>query len=143
MNRSKKKILFLTCWYPNKFDSLCGIFVREHALAIAAEGNDMQVVCINLLKSNSFLKTEIETLKENENLSVTFIHVYSLFHDLLYNFPALIKNVVNKKLNKIVDENEKYLKSYDPKKSVRSNLPHIMHWADHMSTVIDSQENTI
>ena len=39
-------------------------------------------------------------------------------------------------------DNEKYLKSYDPKKAVRSNLPHIMHWADHMSTVIESQDNT-
>ena len=39
------------------------------------------------------------------------------------------------------EDNEKYLKQFDPKKAIRSNLPHILHWADHMSTVIESQDN--
>jgi hypothetical protein len=39
------------------------------------------------------------------------------------------------------EDNEKYLKTYDPNKSVRYKLPYIMHWADHMSTVIESQSN--
>jgi hypothetical protein len=41
------------------------------------------------------------------------------------------------------EDNVKYLKVYDAKKAVKSNLPHLMHWADHMSTVIESQDNTI
>ena len=40
------------------------------------------------------------------------------------------------------EDNEKYLKSYDPKKAVRTNLAHLIHWADHMATVIESQNNT-
>jgi len=41
------------------------------------------------------------------------------------------------------EDNTKYLKVYDVKKAVKSNLPHLMHWADHMSTVIESQNNSI
>ena len=41
------------------------------------------------------------------------------------------------------EDNEKYLKVYDINKRMRFKLPYIMHWADHMSTVIESQDNTI
>jgi hypothetical protein len=41
------------------------------------------------------------------------------------------------------EDNTKYLKVYDAKKAVKSNLPHLMHWADHMSTVIESQDNNL
>ena len=41
------------------------------------------------------------------------------------------------------EDNTKYLKVYDAKKAIKSNLPHLMHWADHMSTVIESQDNNI
>lgn len=41
------------------------------------------------------------------------------------------------------EDNTKYLKVFDPKKAMRFNLAHVMHWADHMSTVVESQENTI
>lgn len=37
------------------------------------------------------------------------------------------------------EENIKYLKVFDNTKIIRSELPHIMHWADHMSTVIEYQ----
>ena len=39
------------------------------------------------------------------------------------------------------EDNEKYLKVFDPNKRMRYKLPYIMHWADHMSTVIESQDN--
>ena len=38
-------------------------------------------------------------------------------------------------------DNEKYLIAFDPNKRMRYKLPYIMHWADHMSTVIESQNN--
>ena len=41
------------------------------------------------------------------------------------------------------EDNVKYLKVFDAKKAIKSNLPHLMHWADHMSTVIESQDNTL
>jgi len=41
------------------------------------------------------------------------------------------------------EDNVKYLKVFDNTKSLRFNLPHVMHWADHMSTVVESQNNSI
>jgi hypothetical protein len=41
------------------------------------------------------------------------------------------------------EDNQKYLKVFDNTKSMRFNLPHVMHWADHMSTVVESQSNSI
>ncbi len=41
----KKRVLFLTPWYPNRFDSMFGLFVQRHAQAIAP---DYQVSVIYL-----------------------------------------------------------------------------------------------
>jgi hypothetical protein len=41
------------------------------------------------------------------------------------------------------EDNTKYLKVFDPTKRMRFKLPYVMHWADHMSTVVESQENTM
>lgn len=35
--------------------------------------------------------------------------------------------------------NKDYLKVFDPQKQLRYTLPRIMHWADHMSSVIEKQ----
>lgn len=42
------------------------------------------------------------------------------------------------------EENAAYLKSYDPNNGLKTALPNILHWADHMSTKIENthQENT-
>ncbi len=37
------------------------------------------------------------------------------------------------------EDNEKYLKVYDITKYLRSRMQFILHWADHMSTVIERQ----
>jgi len=37
------------------------------------------------------------------------------------------------------EDNEKYYKVYDTTKYLKSNIQYIMHWADHMSTVIERQ----
>ena len=40
------------------------------------------------------------------------------------------------------EDNQKYLKVFDISKRMKYKIPYVMHWADHMSTVIESQENT-
>ena len=37
------------------------------------------------------------------------------------------------------ESNVKYLKTFDPTKTLKMTLPRILHWADHMSTVIEYQ----
>ncbi len=39
------------------------------------------------------------------------------------------------------EDNIKYLKVFDTSKRMKYKIPYIMHWADHMSTVIESQNN--
>jgi len=39
------------------------------------------------------------------------------------------------------EDNEKYLKGHDINKQLRYTLQFIMHWADHMSTIIERQNN--
>jgi hypothetical protein len=41
------------------------------------------------------------------------------------------------------EDNTKYLKTFDISKRMKYTIPYIMHWADHMSTVIESQENEV
>ena len=38
------------------------------------------------------------------------------------------------------EDNQKYLKGHDIKKQLKGKLQFIMHWADHMSTVIERQD---
>lgn len=40
------------------------------------------------------------------------------------------------------EDNTKYFKVYDTTKYLRSNIQYIMHWADHMSTIIERQNYT-
>ncbi len=37
------------------------------------------------------------------------------------------------------EDNEKYFKVYDTSKYLRSKIQYILHWADHMSTIIERQ----
>jgi hypothetical protein len=39
------------------------------------------------------------------------------------------------------EDNEKYLKVFDPTKRMPFKIPYVMHWADQMSAVIESQDN--
>ncbi len=41
------------------------------------------------------------------------------------------------------EDNMKYLKVFDISKRMKYKIPYIMHWADHISTVIESQSNEI
>jgi hypothetical protein len=41
------------------------------------------------------------------------------------------------------EDNQKYYKVYDTSKYLKSNIQYIMHWADHMSTIIERQNNEI
>jgi hypothetical protein len=41
------------------------------------------------------------------------------------------------------EDNQKYLAGHDLKKQLVYKLQFIMHWADHMSTIIERQDNVI
>ena len=39
------KVLFLTPWYPHRYDAMSGLFVRKHAQAVARQGVEVSVLC--------------------------------------------------------------------------------------------------
>ncbi len=41
------------------------------------------------------------------------------------------------------EDNMKYLKSFKPGISIPTNLPYVLHWADHMSTVVERYNDLI
>ncbi len=79
-------ILFLTKWYPNKFDPQLGIFVKKHAKAVSAYGN----VKVLYICADDSLKSACETIiytqkhfteitvyyKKNSSLFKGFINLF-------------------------------------------------------------------
>lgn len=68
---SRLKIVFLTRWYPHRYDPMFGLFVQRHAEA-AALFNDVSVVYVHA-DENANNKFEIERSTEN---NVDTIRVY-------------------------------------------------------------------
>lgn len=52
------KVLFLTPWYPHRYDAMAGLFVRKHAQAVARQGVDVGVLSIH--SSQCIMHNEIE-----------------------------------------------------------------------------------
>ena len=91
------------------------------------------------------IKNKGEVYKKNTNLTFMTITDRTFFTLQHYGIRISEAEYFGIKLTDgLYDEdNTKYLKVFDPKKALRFNLAHVMHWADHMSTVVESQENTI
>lgn len=67
------KVLFLSAWYPNRYDAMSGLFVRKHAQAVARFAK----VCVLYLHADETTKTFEIITQELEN--VCEIHVYYSF----------------------------------------------------------------
>ncbi len=65
------KVLYLTEWYPHRYDAMSGLFVRKHAEAVAGQGGDVCV--LYLYNDKSIGKTEIVSTTTN---GVKEIYVY-------------------------------------------------------------------
>ena len=82
-----------------------------------------------------------ELYKRNENIpfmSITDRTFFSLNHyGIQYNENEYFGIKLTDGLYD--DDNEKYFKTYDTSKYLRSKIQYILHWADHMSTIIERQ----
>ena len=65
-----------------------------------------------------------------------------LFRSQHYGIKVTMKETLSIKLaDGLYDESsEFYLKVFDVKKSIKSRLPHIIHFADHMATLAEADE---
>jgi glycosyltransferase involved in cell wall biosynthesis len=78
----RKKILFLTPWYPNKYDPMLGLFVKRHA-ELLSENYSVSVLYVYADNSVS-KKYEIEMFSENE---VFTVKIY--YKKFSYNLPVI------------------------------------------------------
>lgn len=82
--------------------------------------------------------------KRNEEISFMSITDRTFFSLSHYEIPYTENEYFGIKLTDgLYDEdNEKYYKVYDTSKYLRSKIQYILHWADHMSTIIERQNYT-
>ncbi len=73
------KVLFLSEWYPHRYDAMEGLFVRKHAEAVARQNADVCVLYLH--KDKNISKREIVTQTTN---GVKEIYVYYPFSLLSY-----------------------------------------------------------
>ena len=52
------KVLFLTPWYPHRYDAMSGLFVRKHAQAVARQ--DVEVGVLSIYNTQCIMHNEIE-----------------------------------------------------------------------------------
>jgi len=68
------RVLFLSAWYPHRYDSMFGLFVKKHAEAVSryCEVNVLFVLCVKNITKVDFVRT-----KHNDN-----------FYELIIYFPS-------------------------------------------------------
>jgi hypothetical protein len=90
------------------------------------------------------IKNKGEVYRRNDKNSFMAITDRTLYTLSLYQITISENEYFGIKLTDgLYDEdNEKYYKVYDTSKYLKSNIQYIMHWADHMSTIIERQNYT-
>lgn len=63
MDSQHLHILFLPRWYPNKFDPMFGLFIRQHAL-VAAKSHKVSVLYVQFCEQ----KNEVEWITSNKDI---------------------------------------------------------------------------
>jgi glycosyltransferase involved in cell wall biosynthesis len=84
-------ILFLSCWYPTKENSLKGIFVKNHAAAIKAGGNGIRVIALDIATDGSIFKKEVNIFIDENGIETYLISIKSIFYKWLYINPYFIR----------------------------------------------------
>jgi glycosyltransferase involved in cell wall biosynthesis len=92
---SKKKVLFISHWYPTKDKPNAGIFIKRHADAFA-EISDQTIIHFNLKQSSKILQISLKRINSKQ----FEILVDSFFYKFLYYFLPLhfylLKRLVKK-----------------------------------------------
>lgn len=88
----KMKVLFLTAWYPHRYDAMEGLFVRKHAEAVSRYAD----VYVLFVKEDLHIK-KIEVVEQYFN-QVKEVYIYyprlsSTFIRLLYYFKVVLRGL--------------------------------------------------
>jgi glycosyltransferase involved in cell wall biosynthesis len=101
-------ILFLSAWYPTAKSPHKGIFVKEHALAIAGKGNQVKVVALDVTVGKALFGVRYSVESTSENVETHFISIESIWHKKLYALYPLLKRIAKRYIER------KVLNSFQP-----------------------------
>lgn len=97
------KTLLLASWYPTRKNPNFGIFIKEHARAIQASGNEIVVLAIVIHKSKKIFSFRISDKFDENNIRTVKIEINTVFRDLVYHAVPfqywLVKNIFHKRIN--------------------------------------------
>ena len=74
------KVLYLTQWYPHRYDAMAGLFVRNHAEAVVRQGVDVCVLYLHPVAESA--SGEAMEVVEQETNGVREVYVYHTCHAL-------------------------------------------------------------
>lgn len=73
-------VLFLSAWYPNRYDAMAGLFVRKHAAAVARQAN----VCVLYAMPDAKVQHTERICQNTTNI-----------HETYYYYPKSKFNIIN------------------------------------------------
>lgn len=89
-------ILFLTSWYPTDENPHKGIFVLDHAAAVAGRENKVVVLAITLSHSDRLFETEQLHFTDSRGLETYLIRIRSRYHNKIHAITPLLNRYVSK-----------------------------------------------
>ena len=96
----KKKILFVTFWYPSEEEPHRGNFIREQALAVHQNGHHLVVFVIALRYSNSLINFHKQNSKDISGFETYTLTISSFFWKFIYYLNPFINKVAYRYIKK-------------------------------------------
>jgi glycosyltransferase involved in cell wall biosynthesis len=95
-------ILFLTFLYPNKFNNILGIFVKEHAKSIKSAGFSLTVSAICLVNGRSIFNSFEEHFLDENNIPTNILYIQSFLYKFFYINPYVLSWITRRFVKKIL-----------------------------------------
>ncbi len=73
------KVLFFSAWYPHRYDAMAGLFVRKHAEAVAAQGEDVAVFYLHEITSRDAIH-RVSTNDQWVEQTTNGVHEYYYYY---------------------------------------------------------------
>jgi glycosyltransferase involved in cell wall biosynthesis len=135
------KVLFLSTWYPNKKNPYKGIFVKQHAKAIAAFNPEIKVLVLHLVDDSKIFKMSAELTIDENSIETHHIYVFSRFHKKLNALVPFLNFICQRYFKKYIQKDWQPelvhgniihpagIISYKIAKSIHAKLVLSEHWS--------------
>ena len=96
-------ILIISCWYPSDEAPAQGMFVHEHAKAMAAMGMRVRVLHINTYPSRDIYRRDVYSEKR-DGITVYHVQIHSRFHKAVLLMKNHLENRMASAMDTILEE---------------------------------------